>query len=138
MNFDQFSLVHSLSRVRLCDPINHSTPALPVHITNSWSLLKLMSESVIPSNHLILCRPLLLLPSIFPNIRVFSNKSALRIRWPKYWSFSCNISPGCSLEGMMLKLKLQYFGHLTQRADSLEKTLMLGEIEGRKREGNRG
>ena len=63
-------------------------------ITNSRSLHKLMSiESVMPSNHLILCRPLLLLPSIFPSIRVFSNKSALRIRWPKYWSFSFSISP---------------------------------------------
>ena len=61
-------------------------------ITNSWSLLKLMFiEYVMPSNHLILCRPLLLLPSIFPNIRVFSNESVLHIRWPKYWSFS--ISP---------------------------------------------
>ena len=58
-------------------------------ITNSWSLLKLMSiESVMPSNHLILCCPLLLLPSIFPSIRVFSNESVLHIRWPKYWSFS--------------------------------------------------
>ena len=63
-------------------------------ITNSRSLLKLMSiESVMPSNHLILCRPLFLLPSIFPSIRVFSNKSALLIRWPKFWSFSFNISP---------------------------------------------
>ena len=63
-------------------------------ITNSWSLSKLMSvELAMPSNHLILCRPLLLLPSIFPSIRVFSNESALRIRWPKYWSFSFNISP---------------------------------------------
>ena len=63
-------------------------------ITNSRSLSKLMSiESVMPSNHLILCCPLLLLPSIFPNIRVFSNESALHIRWPKYWSFSFNISP---------------------------------------------
>ena len=62
-------------------------------ITNSRSLLKLMSiESVMPSNHLILCRPLLLLPSIFPSIKVFSNKSALHIRWPKYWSFSFSIS----------------------------------------------
>ena len=62
-------------------------------ITNSQSLLKLMSiELVMPSNHLIFCRPLLLLPSIFPRIRVFSNKSALHIRWPKYWSFSFNIS----------------------------------------------
>ena len=63
-------------------------------ITNSRSLPKLMSiELVMPSNHLILCRPLLLLPSIFPSIRVFSNESALHIRWPKYWSFSFNISP---------------------------------------------
>ena len=63
-------------------------------ITNSQSLLKLMSiESVMPSNHFILCRPLLLLPSIFPSIRVFSNKSVLHIRWPKYWSFSFSISP---------------------------------------------
>ena len=63
-------------------------------ITNSWSLLKLMSiESVMPSNHLILCRPLLLLPSIFPSITVFSNESVLHIRWPKYWSFSFSISP---------------------------------------------
>ena len=62
-------------------------------ITNSQSLLKLMSiESVMPSNHLILCHPLLLLPSIFPSIRVFSNESALHIRWPSYWSFSFNIS----------------------------------------------
>ena len=63
-------------------------------ITNSWSLLKLMSiESVMSSNRLILCRPLLLLLSIFPSIRVFSNESALHIRWPKYWSFSFSISP---------------------------------------------
>ena len=65
----------------------------PVH-HHSWSLLKLMSiESVMPSNHLTLCHPLLLLPSIFPSIRVFSNESVLPIRWPKYWSFSFNISP---------------------------------------------
>ena len=70
-----------------------STPGLP-SITNSWSLFKLMSiESVMPSNHLILCHPLLLLPLIFPSIRVFSNESALCIRWPKYWSFSFSISP---------------------------------------------
>ena len=76
----------------LCDPMNHSTPGLPVH-HQLPSLPKPMSiESVMPSNHLILCCPLLL-PSIFPNIRVFSNESALHIRWPKYWSFSFNISP---------------------------------------------
>ena len=73
--------------------MNRSTPGLPV-ITNSWSLPKLMSiESLMPSNHLILCHPVLLLPQIVPIIRVFSNKSALRMRWPKYWSFSFSISP---------------------------------------------
>ena len=71
-------------------------------ITNSWSRLKLMSiESVMPSNHLILCHALLLLPSIFPNIRVFSNESALHIRWPKYWSFSFNISPSNEHPGLI-------------------------------------
>ena len=71
-------------------------------ITNSWSSLKLMSiQSVMPSDHLILCRPLLLLPSIFPSIRVFSNKSALHIRWPKYWSFSFNISPSNEYSGLI-------------------------------------
>ena len=71
-------------------------------ITNSRSLLKLMSiESVMPSNHLILCRPLLLPPSIFPSIRVFSNESALHIRWPKYWSFSFSISPSNEYSGLI-------------------------------------
>ena len=71
-----------------------AAPQASLSITNSWSLLKLMSiESVMPLNHLILCCPLLLLPSIFPSIRVFSNESALRIRWPKYWSFNLSISP---------------------------------------------
>ena len=71
-------------------------------ITNSQSLLKLMSiESVMPSNHLILCHPPLLLPSIFPSIRVFSSESVLRIRWPKYWSFSFNISPSNEYSGLI-------------------------------------
>ena len=71
-------------------------------ITNSWSLLKPTSfESVMPSNHLILCCPLLLLPLIFPSIGVFSNKSALHIMWPKYWSFSFNISPSNELPGLV-------------------------------------
>ena len=71
-------------------------------ITNSQSLLKLMSiESVMPSNHLILCCPRLLLPSIFPSIRVFSNESVLCIRWPKYWSFSFNISPSSEYSGLI-------------------------------------
>ena len=89
-----FSSVQSLSLLRL-----FATPWTAAHqaslsITNSWSLLKFMSiESVMPSNHLILCRPLLLLPPIFPSIRVFSNESALHIKWPKYKSFSFSTSP---------------------------------------------
>jgi len=84
------SVAHSC--LTLCDPMNRSTPGLP-SITNSRSPPKPMSiESVMPSNHLILCCPFLL-PSIFPSITVFSNESALRIRWPKYWSFNFNISP---------------------------------------------
>ena len=71
-------------------------------ITNSWSLLKLMSiELVIPFNHLILCCPLFLLPSVFPSIRVFSNESVLHIRWPKYWSFSFSISPSNEYSGLI-------------------------------------
>ena len=71
-------------------------------ITNSWSLLKLTSiELVMPSNHLILCRPLLLPPSIFPSIRVFSNESTLRMRWPKYWSFSFSIIPSKEIPGLI-------------------------------------
>ena len=71
-------------------------------ITNSGSLLKLLSiELVTPSNHLILCHPLFLLPSIFPSIRVFSNESALRVRWPKYWSFSFSISPSSEYSGLI-------------------------------------
>ena len=85
--------VKLLSCVWLCDPMDCSTPGLPVY-HQLWSLLKLMSiELVMPSNCLILCHPLLLLPLIFPGIRGFSNESVLRIRWPKYWSFSFSISP---------------------------------------------
>ena len=81
-------------------------------ITNSWSLLKLMSiESVMPSNHLILCHPLLLPPSIFCSIRVFSNETALRIRWPKYWSFSFNISPSNEYSGLIF-FRMDWFGLL--------------------------
>ena len=71
-------------------------------ITNAWSLFKLMSiKSVMPSNHLILCRPLLFLPSVFPSIRVFPNESVLCIRWPKYWSFSFSISPSNEYSGLI-------------------------------------
>ena len=190
---DQFSSVQSLSRVRLFATPWIATRQASLSITNSRSLLKLTSiELVMPSNYLILCRPLLLLPSIPPSIRAFSNESTLCMRWPKYWSFSFSISPSSeypglisfrmdwldlltfhqinssfhtwsfdsmsilripwttrkpnhsilkeinpehSLEGLMLKLKLQYFGHLMRRVDSLEKTLMLGKIEGRRRRG---
>ena len=88
-------------------------------ITNSRSLLKLTSiESVMPSNHLILCRPLLLLPSIFPSIRVFSNESALHIRWPKYWSFSFNIS-----------LSNEYSGLISFRMDWLDLPAVQGTLK---------
>ena len=86
--------VQSLSCVQLFSTPWTAACQASLSITNSQSLPKLMSiESVMPSNHLILCHPLLLLPSVFSSIRVFSNESALRIRWPKYWSFSFNISP---------------------------------------------
>ena len=98
----EFSSVQSLSRVWLF-VIPWTTACLAsLSIINSRSLPKLMSiESVMPSNHLILCRPLLLLPSLFPNIRVFSNESALCIRWPKYWSFSFNIIPSTEHLGLI-------------------------------------
>ena len=98
----QFSSVQSLSRVRL-----FATPRIAAHqdslsITNSRSSLKLTSiESVMPSSHLILCRPLFLLPPIPPSIRVFSNKSTLRMRWPKYWSFSFSIMPSKEHPGLI-------------------------------------
>ena len=86
--------VHSLSCVLLLVTPCTAACQASLSITNYWSLLKLMSiKSGMPSNHLILCRPLLLPPSIFFRLRVFSNESALRISWPKYWSFSFNISP---------------------------------------------
>ena len=90
----QFSSVQSLSRVQLCVTPWITARQASLSITNSQSLPKLMSiESVMPSSHLILGHPLLLPPSILPSIRVFSNESALRMRWPKYWSFSFSISP---------------------------------------------
>ena len=92
----------SLSHVRLFATPWTAARQASLSITNSQSLLKLMSiESVMPSNHLVLCHPLLLLPSIFPSIRVFSNESALGIRWPRYWSFSFNISPSSEYSGLI-------------------------------------
>ena len=102
MSARMFSSVQSLSGVWLFVTLWTSARQASLSITSSWSLPKLMSiESVMPSNHLILCGPLLLLPSIFPNIRVFSNESALHIRWPKYWSFSFNISPSSEHPGLI-------------------------------------
>ena len=90
----QFSSVQFLSCVQLFVTPWTAACQVSLSISNSQSLLKFMSiESVMPSNHLILCHPLLLLPSLFPSIRVFSNESALHIRWPKYWSFNFKISP---------------------------------------------
>ena len=97
-----FSSVQSLSCVRLFVTPRTAARQASLSITNSWSLLKFMSsELVMPSSHFILCRPLLLLPSAFPSIRVFSNESALRIWWPQYWSFSFNISPSIEYPGLI-------------------------------------
>ena len=96
----------------LCDPMDCSTPGFPV-LLYLLKLLKLMSiESVMPSNHLILCHPLLLLPSIFPSIRVFSNESALPNTWPKYWSFSFSISPSNEYTGL-ISFRIDWFDLLT-------------------------
>ena len=97
-----FLTVQSLSRVRLFATPWTTARQASLSITNSWSLPKLMSiKSVMPFNHLILCRPLLLAPSIFPSIRLFSNESALCIRWSKYWSFSFSISPSNEYSGLI-------------------------------------
>ena len=102
----------------LCDPVDCSTPGFPVH-HNSQSLLKLMSiMSMMPSNHLIFCHPLLLPPSIFPSIRVFSNKSVLHIRWPKYWSFSFSII-----------LSNEYSGLISFRIDWLDLLAVQGTLK---------
>ena len=96
-----FSSVQLLSHVRLSVTPWTAARQGSLSITISWCLLKLMSiKSVMPSNHLILCHPLLLLPSIFPSIRIFSNESTLHIRWPKYWSFSFSISPSNEYSGL--------------------------------------
>ena len=108
-HYDLFSSVQLLSHVWL-----FATPWTAAHqaslsFTIPWSLLKLMSiESVLPSHHLILCHPLLLLPSIFPSIRVFSKESVLHIRWPKYWSFSFSISPSNEYSGL-ISFRIDWF-----------------------------
>ena len=101
-NSFQFSSVQWLSHVQLFVTPWTAAHQASLSITSSRSLPKLMcTESVIPSNHLILCHPLLFLPSIFPSIRVFSNESVLRIRWPKHWSFSFSISPSNEYSGLI-------------------------------------
>ena len=98
----QFSSVQLLSRVQLFVTPWTAARQASLSVTNSQSLLKLISiESVMPSSHLILCHPLLLLPSIFPSIRVFLNESAFHIRWPEYWSFSFSISPSSVYSGVI-------------------------------------
>ena len=101
--------VQSLSHVRPFVTPWTATHQASLSITNSWSLLKLMLiESVMPSNHLIFCCSFLLLPSIFPSIRVFSNESVLCIRWPKYWSFSFSISPSNEYSGL-ISFRIDWF-----------------------------
>ena len=102
------TVVQLLTRVNLCDP-RTAARQTSLSFAISRSLLKLMCiESVMPSNHLILCHPLLLLPSMFPSIRVFSNKSALCIRWLKYWSFSLNVSPSNEYSGL-ISFRMDWF-----------------------------
>ena len=105
---------YSVSSVQLLSRVQHATPWTAAHqaslsITNSWSLLKLMSiESVMPSNHLILCHLLLIPPSIFPSIRVYPNESVLYITWPKDWSFSFSISPSNEYSGL-ISFRIDWF-----------------------------
>ena len=117
-----------LSRVQLFATPWTAAHQVSLSFTISWSLLKLMSiELVMPSNHLILCHPLLLLSSVFPRIRVFSNESALRIRWPKYWSISFSISPSNAYSGL-ISYRIDRFdllsvqGTLSHLADQKTKT----------------
>ena len=88
----------------LCDPMNHSMPGLPVHHQHPDFLRLTSIESVMPSSHLILCHPLLLLPPIPPSIRVFSNESTLHMRWPKYWSFSFSIIPSKEIPRLIFRM----------------------------------
>ena len=114
----QFSSV-AQSCLILCDLMDCSTPGLPVHKQLPEPTQTMPTESVMPSNHLIPCRPFLLLLSIFPSIRVFSNVSALRIRWPKYWSFIFSISPSN-----------EYSGLISFRMDGLDLLAVQGTLKG--------
>ena len=102
MGIFQLSSVQLCSHVQLFETLWMAASQASLSFTNYWNLLRLMSiKSVMPFNHLILCHPLLLLPSVFPSIRVFSNESGLCIRWPKYWSFSFSISPSNEYLGLI-------------------------------------
>ena len=106
----QFSSFQLLSHIWLFATPWTAAHQVSLSVTSSWSLLKLTSiESVMPSNHLILCHPLLLLPSIFPSIRVFFNESVLCIRWPKYWNFSFSISPSNFYSGL-ISFRMDWLG----------------------------
>ena len=108
--FYRFSSVQLLSHLQLFVTPWTAARQASLSCTTSQSLLKLMSiESAMPSNHLVLCHPLLLLPSVFPSDRVFSNESALRIRWPKYWSFSLRISPSNEYSGLIF-FRIHWWG----------------------------
>ena len=121
MHLQWFSTVQSLSCVQLFATPWITACQASLSITNSWSSLKLTSvESVMPSSHLILCRPLLLLPPIPPSIRVFSSKSTLRMRWPKYWGFSFSISPSKEHPGL-----------ITFRMDWLDLLALQGTLKSR-------
>ena len=106
----QFSSVTESCRT-VCDPMNCSTAGLPVHHQLPESTKPMPTESVMPSNHFILCHPLLLLPPILPSIRVFSNESTLRMKWPKYWSFSFNIIPSNEHPGL-ISCRMDWLDHL--------------------------
>ena len=127
LKFLIFSLVQSLSHVQLFVSPWIAACQASLSITNSQSLLKLMYiKSVMPSNHLVLCHPLLLPPSIFPSIRVFCNESVLCIRWPKYWSFSFSISPSN-----------EYSGLISFRMDWLDLPAVQGTLKSQEEPGGR-
>ena len=133
--------VQSLSHVRLLANLWMAAPQASLSITNSQILLKLMSiESVMPANHLILCHPLLFLPSIFPSMRVFFNESVLLIRWTKYWSFSFSISPSNEYSGLSsfiylfillynIVLVLPYIDMISFRTDWLDLLAVQGTLK---------
>ena len=118
---DQFSSIQPLSCIQLFANPWTATHQASLSITNSQSLLKFMSiELVMPSNYLILCRPLLLLPPILPSIRVFSNESTLRIRWPKYWTFSFSIIPSKEIPGL-ISSRMEWNGWISLQSKGLSR-----------------